>query len=70
MGRFAVSAFFIIGCLAAESFPPADVKILGDLRYGQTSDAELRLITCGGSFNAAAHSYVDNIVVYAKLAGS
>jgi LPXTG-site transpeptidase (sortase) family protein len=37
--------------------------------YGPTSDPELRLITCGGSFNAAAHSYVDNIVVYAKLVG-
>lgn len=33
--------------------------------YGDTPDAELRLITCGGSFDAAAHSYRDNIVVYA-----
>jgi Sortase domain len=36
-----------------------------DAVYGDTSDAELRLITCGGSFDAAAHSYRDNIVVYA-----
>jgi sortase (surface protein transpeptidase) len=35
--------------------------------YGQTPDSELRLITCGGRFNQAAHSYVDNIVVYATL---
>ena len=35
--------------------------------YGPTSDPELRLITCGGTFDSAAHSYVDNIVVYAKL---
>jgi hypothetical protein len=36
--------------------------------YGKTAGPELRLITCGGSFDAAAHSYVDNIVVYATLA--
>jgi hypothetical protein len=36
--------------------------------YGRTVTPELRLITCGGSFDAAAHSYVDNIVVYATLA--
>jgi hypothetical protein len=36
--------------------------------YGRTTGPELRLITCGGSFDAAAHSYVDNIVVYATLA--
>jgi hypothetical protein len=36
--------------------------------YGRTTAPELRLITCGGSFDRAAHSYVDNIVVYATLA--
>jgi LPXTG-site transpeptidase (sortase) family protein len=41
-----------------------------DAVYGRTGDPELRLITCGGSFNSAAHSYVDNIVVYAKLAAA
>jgi sortase (surface protein transpeptidase) len=41
-----------------------------DAVYGGTTDPELRLITCGGSFDAAAHSYVDNIVVYAKLVGA
>jgi hypothetical protein len=35
--------------------------------YGPTPDAELRLITCGGDFNAARRSYVDNVVVYAVL---
>jgi hypothetical protein len=35
--------------------------------YGATPDPELRLLTCGGSFNPAAHSYVDNVIVYAKL---
>lgn len=37
--------------------------------YGDTADPELRLITCGGSFDRAAHSYRDNIIVYAVLAG-
>lgn len=38
-----------------------------DAVYGDTADPELRLITCGGRFNRAAHSYVDNIIVYATL---
>jgi LPXTG-site transpeptidase (sortase) family protein len=41
-----------------------------DAVYGQTADPELRLITCGGAFDRAAHSYVDNIVVYATLAAN
>jgi len=36
--------------------------------YGATATPELRLITCGGSFDRAARGYVDNIVVYATLA--
>ncbi len=35
--------------------------------YGDTTDEELRLITCGGRYNAANRNYVDNVVVYAKL---
>ncbi|SEH00303.1 LPXTG-site transpeptidase (sortase) family protein [Nonomuraea solani] len=35
--------------------------------YGNTNDAQLRLITCGGVYNKTAHSYTDNIVVYATL---
>jgi len=33
--------------------------------YGPVPDAELRLITCGGAWDAAAHHYLSNIVVYA-----
>jgi Sortase domain len=33
--------------------------------YGPTPDAELRLITCGGAFDAATRHYLSNIVVYA-----
>ncbi|KAA2263492.1 class F sortase [Solihabitans fulvus] len=39
-----------------------------DAVYGDTTKPELRLITCGGSFDGAAHSYRDNIIVYAALA--
>jgi LPXTG-site transpeptidase (sortase) family protein len=33
--------------------------------YGPTPDAELRLITCGGTFDPATRHYLSNIVVYA-----
>jgi hypothetical protein len=46
-----------------DHFPTLDV-------YGNTDDAELRLITCGGAFDSSARSYEDNIVVYAALTGS
>jgi sortase (surface protein transpeptidase) len=38
--------------------------------YGNTDRPALRLITCGGSFDATAHSYRDNTVVYADVVGS
>jgi len=41
-----------------DQFPTAAV-------YGPTPDPQLRLITCGGTFDRVARSYVDNIVVYA-----
>jgi len=37
--------------------------------YGPTTRAELRLITCGGEFDADARSYRDNVVVSAALTG-
>ena len=49
--------------VSKDSFPTDQV-------YGNTSDAELRLITCGGTFNRATGNYVDNIIVYAKLVTS
>jgi len=36
-----------------------------DLVYGATNTPTLRLITCGGSFDDQARSYLDNIVVFA-----
>jgi hypothetical protein len=44
------------------AFPTAAV-------YGPTPDPELRLVTCGGAFDRAARSYLDNVVVYARLTG-
>jgi sortase (surface protein transpeptidase) len=39
-----------------------------ELVYGPTPLAELRLITCAGSFDRAAHSYTENLVVTAYAA--
>ncbi|WP_410627896.1 class F sortase [Amycolatopsis sp. cmx-8-4] len=44
-------------------FPANDV-------YGAVEYAGLRLVTCGGEFDRAARSYLDNIVVYAHLTGT
>ncbi len=38
--------------------------------YGNTDNAQLRLITCGGKFDFSAHSYEDNIVAFATLVSS
>ncbi|MET0864882.1 MAG: class F sortase [Nakamurella sp.] len=46
-----------------DEFPTAAV-------YGNLDHAGLRLITCGGSFDPSARSYLDNIVVFADLVGS
>jgi hypothetical protein len=37
------------------------------LVYGNTPDAALRLVSCGGSFDHATGHYRDNIVVFATL---
>lgn len=42
-------------------------KFPSQLVYGSTSYPSLRLITCGGSFDRSAHSYRDNVVVFATL---
>jgi hypothetical protein len=34
--------------------------------YGPTTAPELRLITCGGTFDRSRRSYTDNIVVFAR----
>lgn len=45
-----------------DRFPTATV-------YGPAAGAQLRLITCGGTFDPALRSYESNVVVYAVAAG-
>jgi sortase (surface protein transpeptidase) len=45
-----------------DHFPTEDV-------YGPVPDAELRLITCGGTFDYATGHYLSNVVVYATEVG-
>lgn len=45
---------------AKDAFPTASV-------YGHTDVATLRLITCTGTFDPAARSYEDNLIVFAEL---
>ncbi|MEU9890801.1 class F sortase [Sphaerisporangium sp. NPDC051011] len=35
--------------------------------YGNADAAELRLITCGGTYNRVTGHYVDNVIVYARM---
>lgn len=35
--------------------------------YGKASDPQIRLITCGGTFDSSIGHYTDNIVVFGKL---
>lgn len=42
-------------------------KFPTDTVYGDIDYAGLRLITCGGPFDRQAHSYNDNIIVFAQL---
>ena len=37
-----------------------------DRVYGPSPGPELRLLTCGGTFDEASRSYTDNVVVYAR----
>jgi sortase (surface protein transpeptidase) len=37
--------------------------------YGETPDPELRLVTCGGTFDAATGHYLSNTIVYASQQG-
>ena len=46
-----------------DAFPTLEV-------YGNTPGPELRLITCGGSFDDASGHHRDNVVVYAEMVGS
>ena len=59
-GTLAVFTVTSVQMYAKAQFPTATV-------YGPVPDAELRLITCGGTFDYARGSYLSNVVVYARL---
>ena len=59
-GSTAVFAVAKVERYAKDRFPSAAV-------YGPIDHAGLRLITCGGDFDAGSGHYQDNIVVYAAL---
>lgn len=48
---------------AKDKFPTTEV-------YGNVSTAQLRLITCGGTFDHQNHSYRNNIAVFAEMVSS
>jgi sortase (surface protein transpeptidase) len=59
-GTMAIFIVTKVQLYAKNAFPTAAV-------YGSVPDAELRLITCGGTFDYARGSYLSNVVVYARL---
>lgn len=59
-GRTAAFTVRRVAQYPKDRFPTEEV-------YGDVDTAQLRLITCGGSFDHAARSYRSNIVVYAEL---
>jgi sortase (surface protein transpeptidase) len=61
-GTLAVFTVTAVRMYSKDDFPTATV-------YGPVPDAELRLITCGGTFDYATGSYLSNVVVYARLTG-
>jgi hypothetical protein len=57
-GTLAVFRVTVVQSYAKDQFPTLAV-------YGPTPGAELRLITCGGTFDPSLGSYLSNTVVYA-----
>ncbi len=56
-GSLAVFSVYAVRQYPKAHFPTGKV-------YGPAPDAELHLITCGGTFDYATHSYLSNVVVY------
>jgi sortase (surface protein transpeptidase) len=59
-GKTAVFTVTRVARFSKSQFPSGAV-------YGQIDYAGLRLITCGGTYDAARHKYLDNVVVFARL---
>ncbi|MFB7906744.1 class F sortase [Kitasatospora sp. NPDC056076] len=62
-GTVAVFSVDNVETFAKNAFP--DQKV-----YGRTPDAQLRLITCGGTYDKKRRDYLDNVVVFAHLESS
>lgn len=60
-GRTAVFTVSRVARFAKARFPSQAV-------YGVIDHAGLRLITCGGTYDAARHRYLDNVIVFGRLA--
>lgn len=60
-GRTAVFTVSRVATFPQSQFPT-------DAVYGPIDHAGLRLITCGGTYDAGAHKYLSNVVVFASLA--
>jgi sortase (surface protein transpeptidase) len=59
-GKTAVFTVSRVARFSKSQFPTRAV-------YGAIDHAGLRLITCGGTYDAARQRYLDNVVVFAKL---
>jgi sortase (surface protein transpeptidase) len=62
-GTIAVFAVTAVHMYLKSSFPTAQV-------YGPAPGDQLRLITCGGTFDYQRRSYLSNVVVFAVVTGS
>ncbi|KJS62651.1 peptidase C60 [Streptomyces rubellomurinus] len=62
-GTVAVFSVDSVETFAKNAFPDQRV-------YGKTPDAQLRLITCGGTYDKQKRDYLDNVVVFAHLESS
>jgi hypothetical protein len=60
-GRHVAFRVYAVREYAKTAFPTA-------LVYGPTAAPELRLVTCGGPFDARTGHYLDNVVVFARSA--
>lgn len=59
-GSTATFAVQRVATFSVDAFPTAQI-------YGATTDAELRLITCGGQYSLTQRRYLQNVVAFAVL---
>jgi hypothetical protein len=62
-GSLAVFRVTAVRTFLKKRFPTDDV-------YGPVPDAQLRLITCGGTFDPSTGHYLSNVIVFAVLASA